>query len=82
MLVSQGHLGVCLSDFLVFRMRLRVPHRKALDSMVHPAILMLVLLLSAIAGRQLFMDGATDVVQTLQNPVWFPSDQETPRRFF
>jgi hypothetical protein len=81
-LVSQGHLGVCLSDFLVFRMRLRVPHRKALDSMVHPAILMLVLLLSAIAGRQLFMDGATDVVQTLQNPIWFPSDQETPRRFF
>lgn len=51
-------------------------------SFFYPAILVLVLLLSAAAGRQLFMDGITDVVQSMQDLLWYPSDQGTPRRLF
>ena len=39
-----------------------------------------VLLLSVLAGRQLFQDGIAFVVFSLQDPLWFP--QPTPRRFF
>jgi hypothetical protein len=63
-------------------MYLRISHRRVLETVVHPAMFILMLLLSSIAGRQLFMDGTTNVVQSLQNPFWFPFDQETPRRFF
>src|ERR1700704_2784634 len=41
-----------------------------------------VLIVSALAGRQFFMDGATSVVQSFLDPFWYPADQDTPRRFF
>jgi hypothetical protein len=56
--------------------------KRAWEKAVHPTLLVATVLLGALAGRQLFMDGMTNVVQTLQNPFWFPSDQETPRRLF
>lgn len=39
-----------------------------------------VLVVSTLAGRQLFQDGVNFVVHSLQEPGWFP--QPTPRRFF
>jgi hypothetical protein len=48
----------------------------------HSVTITLVLIVSAIAGRQFFMDGASSVVQSFLDPLWYPQDQETPRRFF
>jgi hypothetical protein len=48
----------------------------------HSVTITLVLIVSAIAGRQFFMDGASSVVQSFLDPLWYPPDQETPRRFF
>jgi hypothetical protein len=48
----------------------------------HSVTITLVLIVSAIAGRQFFMDGANSVVQSFLDPLWYPRDQETPRRFF
>jgi hypothetical protein len=67
-------------NWFVSRMRSFLTVRP--KSILHPAILILVLLLSAASGRQLFMDGMTDVVQSMQDALWYPSDQGTPRRFF
>jgi hypothetical protein len=63
-------------------MRLQLSEERKLQTILHPSILILVLLLSSVAGRQLFMDGTTFVVQSLRDPFWFPSDQLTPRRMF
>lgn len=43
-------------------------------------VIVAVLLLSIWSGRQLFLDGANFVVQSMLDPFWFP--QPTPRRFF
>ena len=48
----------------------------------HSVTITLVLVVSAIAGRQFFMDGASSIVQSFLDPLWYPLDQETPRRFF
>src|SRR3979411_705176 len=48
----------------------------------HIATIIFVLIVSALAGRQFFMDGATSVVQSFLDPFWYPADQDTPRRFF
>jgi hypothetical protein len=48
----------------------------------HSVTITLVLIVSAIAGRQFFMDGASSVVQSFLDPLWYPLDQQTPRRFF
>jgi hypothetical protein len=48
----------------------------------HVALFVVVLLISALCGRHLFMDGANFVVQLTLDPFWYPGDQETPRRFF
>jgi hypothetical protein len=44
--------------------------------------LFVVITISALSGRQLFMDGANFVVQLALDPLWYPDDQETPRRLF
>ena len=46
------------------------------------ALTIFVLFVSALSGRQLPMDGANFVVQSLLDPLWYPGDQETARRFF
>jgi hypothetical protein len=48
----------------------------------HVALFTGVLVVSALSGRQLFMDGANFVVQLALDPFWYPADQETPRRIF
>jgi hypothetical protein len=48
----------------------------------HTVTVIFVLVVSALAGRQFFMDGASTVVQSFLDPLWYPLDQETPRRFF
>src|ERR1700704_6619085 len=48
----------------------------------HSVTITLVLIVSAIAGRQFFMDGASSVVQSFLDPLLYPLDQQTPRRFF
>src|SRR6267378_407220 len=45
-------------------------------------LILIVLLGSSVAGRQLFADGTTDVVQSMLDPGWFPENQQTPRRAF
>src|SRR5882762_6020914 len=48
----------------------------------HIVTIIFVLIVSALAGRQFFMDGASSVVQSFLDPFWYPLDQNTPRRFF
>jgi hypothetical protein len=48
----------------------------------HVALFVVVLIISALSGRHLFMDGANFVVQLTLAPCWYPADQETPRRLF
>jgi hypothetical protein len=52
------------------------------DATVHAALIVFVLVVSALAGRQFFMDGTNFIVQSFLDPFWYPGDQETPRRFF
>jgi hypothetical protein len=52
------------------------------DSTVHAVLIVFVLVVSALAGRQFFMDGTNFIVLSFLDPFWYPGDQETPRRFF
>src|SRR3984893_14768486 len=52
------------------------------DGRVHAMLIVFVLVVSAFAGRQVFMDGTNFIVQSFLDPLWYPGDQETPRRFF
>jgi len=52
------------------------------DGTVHAVLIVFVLVVSALAGRQFFMDGTNFIVQSFLDPFWYPGDQETPRRFF
>src|SRR4030081_2896318 len=52
------------------------------DGTVHAVLIVFVLFVSALAGRQFFMDGTNFIVQSFLDPFWYPGDQETPRRFF
>ena len=45
------------------------------------ALLAAVMALSVMSGRQLFMDGAYQIVSSLNDPFWYPENQPTPRRF-
>jgi hypothetical protein len=55
---------------------------QGIDGTVHPVLIVFVLVVSALAGRQFFMDGTNFIVQSFLDPLWYPGDQETPRRFF
>jgi hypothetical protein len=48
----------------------------------HAALIVYVLLISALSGRQLATDGVNFVVQSLLDPFWYPGDQHTARRLF
>jgi len=52
------------------------------DGTVHAVLIVFVLVVSALAGRQFFMDGTNFIVQSFLDPLWYPGDQETPRRYF
>src|ERR1700704_4262386 len=52
------------------------------DGTVHAVLIVFVLVVSALAGRQFFMDGTNFIVQSFLDPLWYPGNQETPRRFF
>src|SRR3977135_2266213 len=52
------------------------------DGTVHAVLIVFVLVVSALAGRQFFMDGTNFIVQSFLDPLWYPYDQETPRRYF
>lgn len=52
------------------------------DGTIHAVLIVFVLVVSALAGRQFFMDGTNFIVQSFLDPFWYPGDQETPRRFF
>lgn len=47
---------------------------------LHIGLLAACLLVSVLSGRQLYLDGANYVVQSLIDPLWYP--HPTPRRFF
>jgi hypothetical protein len=55
---------------------------QGIDGTVHAVLIVFVLVVSALAGRQFFMDGTTIVVQSFLDPFWYPGNQETLRRFF
>jgi hypothetical protein len=40
-----------------------------------------VLAISTVSGRQLFLDGAYQIVSSTTDPFWYPENQPTPRRF-
>jgi hypothetical protein len=49
---------------------------------IHAILITCALLLSVVAGRQIFMDGASFVTQSLLDPfTWYPP-HDTPKRFF
>jgi hypothetical protein len=52
------------------------------DGTVHAVLIVFVLVVSSLAGRQFFMDGTNFIVQSFLDPLWYPGNQETPRRFF
>src|SRR5712672_3930967 len=52
------------------------------DGTVHAVLIVFVLVVSVLAGRQFFMDGTNFIVQSFLDPFWYPGDQVTPRRFF
>ena len=52
------------------------------DGTVHAVLIVFVLVVSTLAGRQFFMDGTNFIVQSFLDPFWYPGDQVTPRRFF
>src|SRR4030088_73170 len=52
------------------------------DGTVHAVLIVFVLVVSTLAGRQFFMDGTNFIVLSFLDPFWYPGDQETPRRFF
>src|SRR6202158_79488 len=52
------------------------------DGTIHAVLIIFVLVVSALTGRQFFMDGTNFIVQSFLDPFWYPGDQETPRRFF
>src|SRR3979411_1338883 len=52
------------------------------DGTVHAVLIVFVLVVSALAGRQFFMDGTNFIVQSFLDPRWYSYDQETPRRYF
>src|SRR3981081_2231407 len=52
------------------------------DGQVDAVLLVFVLVVSTLAGRQFFMDGTNFVVLSFLDPFWYPGDQVTPRRFF
>src|SRR3981081_4836748 len=52
------------------------------DGQVDAVLLVFVLVVSTLAGRQFFMDGTNFIVQSFLDPFWYPGDQVTPRRFF
>jgi hypothetical protein len=57
-------------------------HKKIIGDVgtVHALLVVLVLIVSDFAGRQLFIDGANFIVQSLNDPFWSP--HTTPKRFF
>ena len=52
---------------------------QGIDGTVHAVLIVFVLVVSALAGRQFFMDGTNFIVQSFLDPLWYPGDQETPR---
>jgi hypothetical protein len=52
------------------------------DGTIHAVLIVFVLVISVLAGRQFFMDGTNFIVQSFLDPFWYPGDQVTPRRFF
>ena len=40
--------------------------------MVHAVLIVFVLFVSALAGRQFFMDGTNFIVQSFLDPFWYP----------
>src|SRR4030088_2779269 len=52
------------------------------DGTVHAVLIVFVLVVSTLAGRQFFMDGTNFIVESFLDPFWYPGNQETPRRFF
>src|SRR6195256_3070433 len=52
------------------------------DGTIHAVLIVFVLVISVLAGRQFFMDGTNFIVQSFLHPLWYPGNQETPRRFF
>lgn len=57
-----------------------VPGRLVEPGRLHLAFLAACLLISVLSGRQLHLDGANYVVQSLLDPLWYP--HPTPRRLF
>jgi hypothetical protein len=48
-----------------------------IDGTVHAVLTGFVLVVSALAGRQFFMDGTNFIVQSFLDPLWYPRDQVT-----
>ena len=45
---------------------------QGIDGTVHAVLIVFVLVVSALAGRQFFMDGTNFIVQSFLDPLWYP----------